>query len=117
MNKLKIILDFILALAGTFFRSKQQPKHKEGDTCFPEVPDRPCPGHARKGNRPGSIGDDAHIEPSPTTGPSSNTDALAEAVAADPIDPGNLSSGNAVNLLGWCLIAIAGTSYLYRLLA
>ena len=117
MNKLKIILDFILALAGTFFRGKQQPKHKEGDTCFPEVPDRLCPGHGRKRNCPGSIGDDAHIEPSSATGSSITPDAGSNDIAADPIDPGNLSSGNAVNLLGWCLIVIAGTSYLYRLLA
>jgi len=63
MNKLKIILDFILALAGTLFRGKPQSKHKEGDTCFPEVPDCPCPGYGRKGNRPGCTGDDAYPEP------------------------------------------------------
>ena len=88
MKQVKQIIEFILVVASCFFRKRKQPK------VHPYVPEDPYPPgtcNGRKGDCPGCPGCNCNPQSAPTSG--------------------------AANLLGWCLIAVAGTSYLYKLLA
>ena len=87
MKQVKQIIEFILVLASCFFRSKKQQK---GNYYLPEDPYPPGTCNGRKGDCPGCTGCNCNPQSAPATG--------------------------AANLLGWCLIAVAGTSYLYKLL-
>nr|WP_321520908.1 hypothetical protein [uncultured Macellibacteroides sp.] len=88
MKQVKQIIEFILVLASCFFRSKKQQK---GNCYLPEDPYPPGTCNGRKGDCPCGPGCSCNTEP------------------AQP-------PGQSANLLGWCLIAVAGTSYLYKLL-
>ena len=87
MKQVKQIIEFILVLASCFFRSKKQQK---GNYYLPEDPYPPGTCNGRKGDCPGCTGCNCNPQSAPASG--------------------------AANLLGWCLIAVAGTSYLYKLL-
>ena len=87
MKQVKQIIEFILVLASCFFRSKKQQK---GNYYLPEDPYPPGTCNGRKGDCPGCPGCNCNPQSAPASG--------------------------AANLLGWCLIAVAGTSYLYKLL-
>ncbi len=87
MKQVKQIIEFILVVASCFFRKRKQPKVHP---YVPEDPYPPGPCNGRKGDCRGCTGDDCNPQSAPSTG--------------------------ATNLLGWCLIAVAGTSYLYKLL-
>ena len=87
MKQVKQIIEFILVVASCFFRKKKQQK------VHPHVPEDPYPPGScagRKGDCPGCSGCNCN--------------------------PQSASATGAANLLGWCLIAVAGTSYLYKLL-
>ena len=87
MKQVKQIIEFILVVASCFFRKRKQPK------VHPHVPEDPYPPgscNGRKGDCPGCPGCNC--------------------------DPQAASATGAANLLAWCLIAVAGTSYLYKLL-
>ncbi|MFV0272183.1 MAG: hypothetical protein ACK5HZ_11030 [Macellibacteroides fermentans] len=87
MKQVKQIIEFILVVASCFFRKRKQQK------VYPHVPENPYPPgscNGRKGNCPGC--------------PGCNCNPQSEA-----------ATGTA-NLLGWSMIAAAGTSYLYKLL-
>ena len=87
MKQVKQIIEFILVVASCVFRKRKQPK------VHPHVPEDPYPPgscNGRKGDCPGCSGCNCNPQSAPATG--------------------------AANLLGWCLIAVAGTSYLYKLL-
>ena len=87
MKQVKQIIEFILVVASCFFRKRKQPK------VHPHVPEDPYPPgscNGRKGDCPGCTGSNCNPQSAPATG--------------------------SANLLGWCLIAVAGTSYLYKLL-
>ena len=99
MKQVKQIIEFILVLASCFFRSKKQQK---GNYYLPEDPYPPGTFNGRKGDCPCGPGCSCNIEPAQPPGQSGST--------AD-----NSTNGTAT-LLGWCLIAVAGTSYLYKLL-
>ncbi|WP_176134037.1 hypothetical protein, partial [Macellibacteroides fermentans] len=55
--------------------------------------------NGRKGDCPGCTGSNCNPQSEAATG-----------------HPGTSEQYGAANLLGWCLIAVAGTSYLYKLL-
>ena len=99
MKQVKQIIEFILVLASCFFRSTKQQK---GNYYLPEDPYPPGTCNGRKGDCPCGPGCSCNIEPAQPPGQSGST--------AD-----NSTNGTAT-LLGWCLIAVAGTSYLYKLL-
>ena len=87
MKQVKQIIEFILVVASFFFRKRKQPK------VHPYVPEDPYPPgscNGGKGDCHGCTGCNCNPQSAPATG--------------------------AANLLGWCLIAVAGTSYLYKLL-
>lgn len=128
MNKLKMILDFILVLASCFFRSKNQPSNNPD---IPPIPDPPVAADEREGNNPRSTGHASYPESATSTESAESIESAestkftesaesaesagSPAIAArqSPADSGGI---NGVTLLGWCLIVVAGTSYLYRLL-
>ena len=96
MKQVKQIIEFILVVASCFFRKRKQPK------VHPHIPQDPYPPGScagRKGDCPGCPGCNCNPQSAPTTG-----------------HPGSSEQYGAANLLGWCLIVIAGTSYLYKLL-
>jgi len=99
MKQVKQIIELILVLASCFFRSKKQQK---GNHNLPEDPYPPGTCNGRKGDCPCGSGCSCNTEPAQPPGQSGGT--------ADN------SANGAANLLGWCLIAVAGTSYLYKLL-
>ena len=87
MKQVKQIIEFILVVASCFFRKRKQPK------VHPHIPEDPYPPGSctgRKGDCPGCSGCNCN--------------------------PQSASATGAANLLGWCLIVVAGTSYLYKLL-
>ena len=87
MKQVKQIIEFILVVASCFFRKRKQQK------VYPHVPEDPYPPGScagRKGDCPGCTGCNCNPQSAPAS--------------------------RAANLLGWCLIAVAGTSYLYKLL-
>ena len=96
MKQVKQIIEFILVLASCFFRSKKQQK---GNYYLPEDPYPPGTCNGRKGDCPGCTGCNCNPQSA------SATEHL-----------GAFEQYGAANLLGWCLIAVAGTSYLYKLL-
>ena len=99
MKQVKQIIEFILVVASCFFRKRKQPK------VHPHVPEDPYPPgtcNGRKGDCPCGPGCSCNIEPAHPPGQSGSK--------ADN------STNGAATLLGWCLIAVAGTSYLYKLL-
>ena len=96
MKQVKQIIEFILVVASCFFRKRKQQK------VHPHVPEDPYPPgtcNGRKGDCPGCTGCNCNPQSEATTG-----------------YPGASEQYGAANLLGWCLIAVAGTSYLYKLL-
>ena len=96
MKQVKQIIEFILVVASCFFRKRKQPK------VHPHVPEDPYPPgtcNGRKGDCPGCPGCNCNPQSAPATG-----------------YPGASEQYGATNLLGWCLIAVAGTGYLYKLL-
>ena len=96
MKQVKQIIEFILVVASCFFRKRKQPK------VHPYVPEDPYPpGSCNGGKRDcsGCSGSDCNPQSASATG-----------------HPGTSEQYGAANLLGWCLIAVAGTSYLYKLL-
>jgi len=95
MKQVKQIIEFILVLASCFFRSKKQQK---GNCYLPEDPYPPGTCNGRKGDCPCGPGCSCNAEPAQSPGQSNN------------------SANGSATLLGWCLIVVAGTSYLYKLL-
>ena len=96
MKQVKQIIEFILVVASCFFRKRKQQK------VYPHVPEDPYPPGScagRKGDCPGCTGCNCN----PQSAPASE-------------HPGASEQYGAASLLGWCLIAVAGTSYLYKLL-
>jgi hypothetical protein len=96
MKQVKQIIEFILVVASCFFRKRKQPK------VHPYIPEDPYPPgscNGRKGDCPGCTGCNCNPQSAPASG-----------------HPGASEQYGAANLLGWCLIAVAGTSYLYKLL-
>ncbi|MGE4332312.1 MAG: hypothetical protein AB7E53_04475 [Macellibacteroides sp.] len=96
MKQVKQIIEFILVVASCFFRKRKQQK------AHPHVPEDPYPPgtcNGRKGDCPGCTGCNCDPQSAPATG-----------------YPDASEQYGASNLLGWCLIAVAGTSYLYKLL-
>ena len=111
MKQVKQIIEFILVVASCFFRKRKQQK------VHPHVPEDPYPPgscNGRKGDCPGCPGCNCNPQSACTSdysGDRSQYDVVPN-VGADGTTP----SSGAANLLGWCLIAVAGTSYLYKLL-
>ena len=96
MKQVKQIIEFILVVASCFFRKRKQQK------VYPHVPEDPYPPgtcNGRKGDCPGCPGCNCNPQSAPATE-----------------HPGSSEQYGAANLLGWCLIAVAETSYLYKLL-
>ena len=96
MKQVKQIIEFILVVTSCFFRKRKQQK------VHPHVPEDPYPPgscNGGKGDCPGCTGCNCNPQSAPATG-----------------YPGTSEQYGAANLLGWCLIAVAGTSYLYKLL-
>ena len=111
MKQVKQIIEFILVVASCFFRKRKQQK------VHPHVPEDPYPPGScagRKGDCPGCSGCNCNPQSAPTTGQSGQ--------GHQPVGIGNegadgtTPSPGPANLLGWCLIVVAGTSYLYKLL-
>ncbi|OCW94083.1 hypothetical protein A9168_08605 [Macellibacteroides sp. HH-ZS] len=137
MKQVKQIIEFILVVASCFFRKRKQPK------VHPHVPEDPYPPGScagRKGDCPGCSGCNSNPQSEAATGgqlqayrQNGTSDQRAVSgqtstsnysgdrsqydVAPNEGANGTTPASGATNLLGWCLIAIAGTSYLYKLLA
>ncbi|MEA4808231.1 hypothetical protein SDC9_61545 [bioreactor metagenome] len=132
MKQVKQIIEFILVVASCFFRKRKQPK------VHPYIPEDPYPPgscNGGKGDCPGCTGCNCNPQSAPASGQSQayrqNRTSDQRAVPAqsctsdysgdrsqyDVVPSGTTPSTGASNLLGWCLIAVAGTSYLYKLLA
>ena len=135
MKQVKQIIEFILVVASCFFRKRKQPK------VHPYVPEDPYPPgtcNGRKGDCPGCPGCNCNPQSeaasgqlqayrqngtsgqSAVTGQSCTSDYSGDRsqydVAPNEGANGTTPASGATNLLGWCLIAVAGTSYLYKLL-
>jgi len=135
MKQVKQIIEFILVVASCFFRKRKQPK------VHPHVPEDPYPPgscNGRKGDCPGCTGCNCNPQSAPASGypgasgqsrtsdqravlgQSSTSDYSGERSQYDVVPneraDGTTPATGAANLLGWCLIAVAGTSYLYKLL-
>ncbi len=135
MRQVKQIIEFILVVASCFFRKRKQQK------VHPYVPEDPYPPgtcNGRKGDCPGCTGCNCNPQSAPASGHpgaceqygTSNQRAVAgQSCTSDysgdrsqyDVMPneradGTIPATGAANLLGWCLIAVAGTSYLYKLL-
>jgi len=136
MKQVKQIIEFILIVASCFFRKRKQQKvHPH----VPEDPYPPGPCNGGKGDCPGCPGCNCYSQSEAATGhpgateqygtsdqravsrQSSSSDHSGDRSQYDVIPneraDGTTPSNRAANLLGWCLIAVAGTSYLYKLLA
>ena len=136
MKQAKQIIEFILVVASCFFRKRKQQK------VHPYVPEDPYPPgscNGRKGDCPGCSGCNCNPQSAQATGQSdayrqngtsdqravsgqsSTSDHSGDRSQYDVIPNeeanGTTPATGAANLLGWCLIAVAGTSYLYKLLA
>ena len=136
MKQVKQIIEFILVVASCFFRKRKQQK------VHPYVPEDPYPPgscNGRKGDCPGCTGCNCNPQSAPASGQSQayrqnrTSDQRAVSGQSSTSDHsgdrsqydvtsneganGTTSASGAANLLGWCLIAVAGTSYLYKLLA
>ena len=111
MKQVKQIIEFILVLASCFFRSKKQQK---GNYYLPEDPYPPGTCNGRKGDCPGCTGCNCNPQSAPATG-QSDQEHQPIGIGNEGAD-GTTPATGAANLLGWCLIAVAGTSYLYKLL-
>ena len=120
MKHVKQIIEFILVVASCFFRKRKQPK------VHPHVPEDPYPPgscNGRKGDCPGCSGSDCNPQSAPATGYASVFRQYRRAgqghqsvgIGSEGANETTAATGDA-NLLGWCLIAVAGTSYLYKLL-
>ncbi|MPM14877.1 hypothetical protein SDC9_61241 [bioreactor metagenome] len=111
MKQVKQIIEFILVVASCFFRKRKQQK------VHPHVPEDPYPPGSctgRKGDCPGCTGSDCNPQSASATGyPGQGYQPTG--IGNEGAD-GTTHSSGAANLLGWCLIAVAGTSYLYKLL-
>ena len=122
MKQVKQIIEFILVLASCFFRSKKQQK---GNYYLPEDPYPPGTCNGRKGDCPCGPGCSCNAKPAQPPGQSGESgERYLPAVVPkqgntspgiNPEESNNSANGTAT-LLGWCLIAVAGTSYLYKLL-
>jgi len=135
MKQVKQIIEFILVVASCFFRKRKQPK------VHPHVPEDPYPPGScagRKGDCPGCTGCNCNPQSAPATGYPGASEQCGISCQSNPYSqpgdsgqygqkwrPGNMPNeradgttpaSGAANLLGWCLIAVAGTSYLYKLL-
>ena len=120
MKQVKQIIEFILVVASCFFRKRKQPK------VHPHVPEDPYPPgscNGRKGDCPGCSGCNCNPQSAPASGyPGVSEQYGTVGQGYQPAGTGNegaygsAPSTGAANLLGWCLIAVAGTSYLYKLL-
>ena len=110
MKQVKQIIEFILVVASCFFRKRKQ---QESHPLVPEDPYPPGPCAGRKRDCPCSPGCNCNIDPASAPGQYGQRylPAVIPNEGADGPTPGP------ANLLGWCLIAVAGTSYLYKLLA
>ena len=120
MKQVKQIIEFILVVASCFFRKRKQQK------VHPHVLEDPYPPGScigRKGDCPGCTGSDCNPQSAPATGyPGVSEQYRTVGQGYQPAGTGNegadgtTPSTGAANLLGWCLIVVAGTSYLYKLL-
>ena len=135
MKQVKQIIEFILVVASCFFRKRKQQK------VHPYVPQDPYPPgtcNGRKGDCLGCPGCNCNPQSEVTSGQSgasgqyrtsdqraitaqsSTSDHSGDRSQYDVIPNeeanGTTPATGAANLLGWCLIAVAGTSYLYKLL-
>ena len=111
MKQVKQIIEFILVVASCFFRKRKQQK------VYPHVPEDPYPPGTcagRKGDCPGCTGCNCNPQSAPATGQSGQ--GYQPVTIGNEGASGTTPSTGASNLLGWCLIAVAGTSYLYKLL-
>ena len=111
MKQVKQIIEFILVVASCFFRKRKQQK------VYPHVLEDPYPPGScigRKGDCPGCTGSDCNPQSAPATGQSDQGHQPTS--IGNEGTSGTTPSTGAANLLGWCLIAVAGTSYLYKLL-
>ena len=136
MKQVKQIIEFILVVASCFFRKRKQQK------VHPYVLEDPYPPGTctgRKGDCPGCTGCNCNPQSEAASGQSqayrqnrtsdqravsgqsSTSDYSGDRsqydVAPNEGANGTTPASGATNLLGWCLIAVAGTSYLYKLLA
>ena len=135
MKQVKQIIEFILVVASCFFRKRKQQKvHSH----VPEDPYPPGSCNGRKGDCPGCPGCNCNPQSETASGhpgaseqyrtsdqraitaQSSTSDHSGDRSQYDVIPNeeanGTTPATGAANLLGWCLIAVAGTSYLYKLL-
>ena len=119
MKQVKQIIEFILVVASCFFRKRKQQK------VHPHVPEDPYPPgscNGRKGDCPCGPGCSCNIEPAQPPGQSGERYLPAVVPRQGNTSPGNNpeesnnSTNGAAKLFGWCLIVVAGTSYLYKLL-
>ena len=120
MKQVKQIIEFILVVASCFFRKRKQQK------VHPHVPEDPYPPgscNGGKGDCPGCTGCNCNPQSAPATGYTVSSEQYgAVGQGYQPAGIGNEGAygsappTGAANLLGWCLIAVAGTSYLYKLL-
>ena len=120
MKQVKQIIEFILVVASCFFRKRKQPK------VHPHIPEDPYPPgscNGRKGDCPGCPGCNCNPQSAPASGyPGVSGQYGTVGQGSQPTGIGNEGADGttpatgAANLLGWCLIAVAGTSYLYKLL-
>lgn len=110
MKQVKQIIEFILVVASCFFRKRKQ---QESHPLVPEDPYPPGPCTGRKGDCPCRPG--CNCNPEPASAPGQYGQRYVPAVI--PNEGSDGPSPGPANLLGWCLIAVAGTSYLYKLLA
>ena len=111
MKQVKQIIEFILVVASCFFRKRKQQK------VYPQVPEDPYPPGScagRKGDCPGCSGCNCNPQSAPATGYPDQ--GYQPVTIGNEGASGTTPSTGAANLLGWCLIAVAGTSYLYKLL-
>ena len=135
MKQVKQIIEFILVVASCFFRKRKQQK------VHPHVVEDPYPPgscNGGKGDCPGCSGCNCNPQSAQATGQSdayrqngtsdqravsgqsSTSDYSGDRSQYDVVPNeganGTTPATGAANLLGWCLILIAGTSYLYKLL-
>jgi len=135
MKQVKQIIEFILVVASCFFRKRKQQK------VHPHIPEDPYPPgscNGGKGDCPGCPGCNCNPQSASATGQSDATGQYGNSSQSTPYSQagdsgqygqrqrpgimpyegadGTTPSSGAANLLGWCLIAVAGTSYLYKLL-
>lgn len=109
MKQVKQIIEFILVLASCFLERKKQ---QTGNNQIPSNPYPPDPPNGRKRDCHCGPGCTCYPDPAQSPeSPGSNGNQPANAVGN-----GTSERLNSTTLLGWCLIAVASTSYLYKLL-